>query len=210
MPFAPPRPAGRGWWAVLAIPSGLAVAVAVSRAVAGRHVHDFPPRGMSLGPLVLATVLLPSVMIGLPFLSGRMFRRASTGYAPPGWRDDPAGIHALRYWDGMAWTGRGADGGVEVLHPIDEAPTVAGGTPRELPARLGVGSRFWWVFVAVPITLMALVVIDDARRGGYVVHPSAISAFIGFLATQAWYIVPSFFGGRFYEERREVKAETIA
>jgi hypothetical protein len=39
--------------------------------------------------------------------------------AGPGWYADPIGTHSYRWWDGLVWTGRVADGAVESFDPID-------------------------------------------------------------------------------------------
>ncbi len=51
------------------------------------------------------------------------------------WYPDPSGRHEVRYWDGEAWTGHVADGGVPA-----EDPLPAGGTPPSVPT-LGYGAQ---------------------------------------------------------------------
>jgi Protein of unknown function (DUF2510) len=57
-------------------------------------------------------VLLRAVPVGVGVGLGHRLvspRRAPGWYPPPGWYADPWHLHALRWWDGTAWTGWNAD-----------------------------------------------------------------------------------------------------
>ena len=41
-----------------------------------------------------------------------------TASSPPGWHPDPHGRHALRYWDGAAWTPHVSTNGVQSTDPV--------------------------------------------------------------------------------------------
>jgi membrane protease YdiL (CAAX protease family) len=88
--------------------------------------------------------------------------RVAGTWPGPDWYRDPAGRHALRYWDGTAWTDRVADGRTESVDAVDpERLAVLHETGGDLRAAWP-----WGMAVACVATfLVAELLIVFASRG---------------------------------------------
>lgn len=88
--------------------------------------------------------------------------RVAGTWPGPDWYRDPAGRHALRYWDGAAWTARVADGRIESIDVVD---------PERLAALHETGGdlRGGWPWIVAPACvatfLVAEVLVVLAARG---------------------------------------------
>ena len=75
------------------------------------------------------------------------------------WYPDPAGRHELRYWDGLAWTGKVSDRGQPAVDPIEAPPsqsTVAMPVAPAARKRLSGGTKRLVALGAVVLILVAL------------------------------------------------------
>jgi hypothetical protein len=86
------------------------------RPVRFRPGHGCRPAGHAApardGATAVIDVLLRAVAVGAAsvWAIGWLARDARPGwYPPPGWYADPWHLHALRWWDGTAWTGWNAE-----------------------------------------------------------------------------------------------------
>ena len=69
------------------------------------------------GALVRLSYKAPTWFV---FLRGRWAHQGTTALPAPGsgWHPDPTGRHALRYWDGSAWTAHVSTNGVASSDPM--------------------------------------------------------------------------------------------
>ena len=104
--------------------------------------------------------------------------RVAGTWPGPDWYRDPSGRHALRFWDGTAWTARVADGRVEAVDDVDPARLDAlHDTGGDLRGRWPWGMALACVatfFVAELLVVLASRGMRWAGEGG--IWPIAIGA----------------------------------